>query len=85
VLLSYRGVTVEHVLSGTFFLTPPGRIFGLKFLLVGCMIGYQGFVGHRPAPRLIYANMIAALLIVALSILLVRAPAALTLGWNALP
>jgi hypothetical protein len=74
IMLSYRGVTLQQVVAGEFFLSPFGRILGIKFVLVSCMILYQTFVGHRRAPRLIYLNMAAAALIIGLSVLLVRAP-----------
>lgn len=45
-----------------------------KLVLVAGMILYQVFVGHRPAPRLIYADMLAALGVLALSVWLVGVP-----------
>jgi len=36
------------------------------------MVGYQLVFGHRPAPRAIYLNMLAALLVLGASVLLVR-------------
>jgi hypothetical protein len=74
VMLSYRGATLPQVVSGEFFLTPAGRILRVKFFLVACMILYQAVVGHQRAPRLIYVNMCVALMILALSALLTRAP-----------
>jgi uncharacterized membrane protein len=74
-MLSYRGVTLQSLLSGELFANPFGRGLGIKLFLVAWMIAYQLFVGHRSAPRLIYVNMMAALVIVALSVILVRAPA----------
>lgn len=47
-------------------------VFGWKLALVGGMVLYQMFVGHRRAPRLVYANMLAALVILLLSVLLVH-------------
>lgn len=73
-MLYHRGVTFRQVLSGQLFLDSFGRGLGIKFFLVGCMVLYQLFVGHRPAPRLIYLNMTVALVILWLSVLLVRAP-----------
>jgi hypothetical protein len=84
-MLYYRGVAMDQVLSGRFFDEPFGRGLGIKLLFVGCMVLYQTFVGHRPAPRLIYLNMLAALVIVALSILLVRAPLLFALIGNVRP
>ncbi len=74
IMLMYRGVTMEQFISGQFFLTPSGRGLGMKFVLVAWMILYQLVVGHKPAPRLIYVNMAAALVIVGISMLLLRAP-----------
>jgi hypothetical protein len=84
-MLYYRGVTLEQVLSGEFFHDPFGRGLGIKLIFVGGMMLYQTFVGHRPAPRLIYLNMLAALVIVAISILLVRAPFLFAFGDNFRP
>jgi hypothetical protein len=52
--------------------TPVGRLFVLKLLLVLGMVGYQVVFAHRPAPRAIYFNMLAALLVLAASVALVR-------------
>jgi uncharacterized membrane protein len=82
VMLAYRGATWSQLTSGTFFSTPPGALLRLKLILVAGMICYQYFIGHRPAPRLIYVNMLAALTIVGLSMLLVRAPTSLASLWS---
>ncbi len=74
VMVAYRGMTVQHFASGEFLSNPFGRVLAMKLVLVAGMIVYQWRVGHRPAPRLIVANIIAALLILALSVLMVRAP-----------
>jgi len=73
-MAAYRGMTVQHFASGEFLSNPFGRVLAMKLVLVAGMIVYQWRVGHRPAPRLIVANIIAALLILALSVLMVRAP-----------
>jgi hypothetical protein len=73
-MLSYRGVTLKTFLSGELFISPFGRGLGIKLLLVALMALYQLFVGHRSAPHLVFVNMMVALMIVALSIILVRAP-----------
>jgi hypothetical protein len=73
-MLSYRGVILQTFLSGELFVGPFGRVLGIKLLLVVLMCLYQLFVGHRSAPHLVFVNMMVALMIVALSILLVRAP-----------
>ena len=82
VMLAYRGATIQQMVSGEFFLTPFGRILQIKLLLVACMMLYQFFIGHRPAPRLIYLNMLAGLVIVGLSVLLTRAPTYFSLAWK---
>ena len=82
VLLSYHGATWQQVVSGAFFLSPSGRILRVKFLLVAGMVLYQLFIGHRPAPRLIYVNMLVALMVIGLSVVLVRAPTYPTLLWS---
>ena len=74
IMLSYRGLTLQSLLSGELLANPFGRGLAIKLFLVAWMICYQWFVGHRSAPRLIYVNMLAALAIVAVSIILVRAP-----------
>ena len=66
---------------GKLWSEPGGRAFALKLLLVGGMILYQWRVGHRPAPKLIYVNMLAAFAIVALSVLFLRLPD-YTLPWT---
>jgi len=68
------GITMQHVVSGEFLHEPLGRVMAAKLFLVGWMVLYQIFVGHRAAPRLIYLNMLAAVLVVVLSILRVRPP-----------
>ena len=51
-----------------------GLWFVLKLVLVAGMVLYQLVIGHRPAPKLIYVNMLAAFVIVLISIVLVRHP-----------
>jgi hypothetical protein len=73
-MLSYRGVTLQSILSGELFAIPLGRGLAIKLFFVAFMIFYQTFVGHRSAPRKVFLNMMAALVIIALSIALVRVP-----------
>jgi uncharacterized membrane protein len=73
-MVNLNQITVHHVVSGEFLHEPLGRVMAVKLFLVGCMVLYQFFVGHRSAPRLIYLNLFAALVIVVLSILRVRSP-----------
>lgn len=74
VIVIHSGITARHIVAGEFLLDPVGRVMAVKLALVACMILYQWRVGHRPAPRLIYLNMLAALAVIALSILRVRPP-----------
>jgi uncharacterized membrane protein len=53
---------------------PSGQLFLFKLALVAGMVLFQWKVGHRPAPKLIYLNILAAFLIVGASVLLVRHP-----------
>ena len=70
--MRFRGVTAGMLVDGTLLQSVAGRILGVKLLLVLAMVGYQLVFGHRPAPRAIYLNMLAALLVLAASVLLVR-------------
>ena len=74
VIVAHSGISVRHVATGEFLGDPVGRVMALKIALVGCMVLYQWRVGHRPAPRLIYLNMLVALAVIVLSILRVRPP-----------
>jgi len=49
-----------------------GHMLAGKLALVVAMIGYQAVVGHRSAPLAVYFNMLAALIVIALSVALVR-------------
>jgi len=70
--MRFRGVTPAMLVNGTLFQSAAGRVLGVKLLLVLFMVGYQLVFGHRPAPRAIYLNMLAALLVLGASVLLVR-------------
>jgi len=74
VIIIHSKITLHHVVSGEFLFDPMGRVMAVKMFLVGCMALYQWFVGHRHAPRLIYLNMLIALVIIGLSVLRVRSP-----------
>lgn len=67
-----RGVTLSSVFSGQFFESEYGQTLALKIVLVGAMVVYQTIYGHRPAPRAVYANMLAAVAVVGLGVGLVR-------------
>ena len=70
------GALLVLALTGTMMLVDRGGdvpgVFHAKLTLVGGMVVYQMVVGHRRAPRLIYLNMLAALVILFLSIVLVH-------------
>jgi len=70
-MLSYRGVTWYSIMTGHFFSSRYGQVFGLKFLLVLLLISFQITVGHRPS-KLVYGYLLAVLLVIALSVWLVR-------------
>ena len=70
--MRFRGFTPDSLVSGGLLQTEAGRVFAGKLLLVLGMVGYQIVFAHRPAPRAIYFNMLAALLILAASVVLVR-------------
>jgi uncharacterized membrane protein len=74
-LLSARGIGITSLLNGAAFAGALGAVLAVKLLLVFAMILYQIFMGHRSAPLVIYFNMLAAMAIVAASVLLVRGPA----------
>src|SRR5919112_177980 len=70
--MRFRGVTPGMLVDGTILQSAAGRMLAFKLLLVLAMVGYQAIWAHRPAPRAIYFNMLAALLVRAASVLLVR-------------
>ena len=70
-MLFYRGVTWQSVISGEFFSGDYGQVFGLKFLFVLLLIGFQLTIGNRPS-KLIYGYLLLVLAIIALSVWLVR-------------
>lgn len=69
-MLYARGIDAGDLVSGAFLATRFGQALDAKLVLVAAMIGYQAVFGHRAAPRAIYANMLAALLVLAASVLL---------------
>lgn len=70
-MLAARGLLAPS-LSGDLLALPGGRPLAAKLLLVAAMVGYQIRFGHRRAPRAIYLNMLAALLVIGASVLLAR-------------
>ncbi|UCF94172.1 MAG: SMP-30/gluconolactonase/LRE family protein [Desulfobacterales bacterium] len=81
-ILSYKGLTWHALVSGEIFRTPYGYVLSAKLFFVAGMIAYQLFVGHRPAPKLIYADMLAAFCTIALSIVLARVVAVGNPYWD---
>lgn len=69
--LYLRGVALQELLSGRFFANAYGQVLGVKLLLVLFLIVLQITVGHRPS-RLLYAYLLTALVVIALSVWLVR-------------
>lgn len=73
VMLGQRGVGVDAIASGALWTDPALRRLALKLALVLGMVAYQALVGHRPAPKLVYANMLAAFVVIGLSVWIARA------------
>jgi len=71
-MLFYRGVTLQNIITGRFFATEYGHVFGLKFLLVLLLISFQITVGNRPSKISNYGYLLVTLTIIALSVWLVR-------------
>jgi uncharacterized membrane protein len=73
-LLSVHGIRPIDLVTGAAF-TAGGGALAVKLLLVLLMIVYQAVWGHRQATIAIYADMLAALLVLGASVVLVR-------GWS---
>ncbi|HET8649867.1 MAG TPA: hypothetical protein VFL95_07495 [Gemmatimonadales bacterium] len=71
-MLSARGVGFGDLFSAVFWHQPWTHALAVKLPLVGAMIVYQAVIGHRPAPRAIYLDMLAALLVLGASVMLAR-------------
>lgn len=71
-LLTYRGISPADLLVPATYAGAEGRVLLVKLLAVLWTVGYQAIFGHRPAPRAIWTDIAAALLILAMSVLLVR-------------
>lgn len=72
VMLNYRGITLLKIVTRDPSLGGPGHLLRIKLILVGLMIIYQILRGHGPSRRLIYLDMLAAILIVGISVYLVN-------------
>jgi len=62
-MLAIRGITPAVLFSPGALASPMLRALALKLLLVAGMVAYQIAFGHRRAPRAIYLNMLAALIV----------------------
>ncbi len=71
-LLAHRGVAPADLISAATYAGSQGTVLGVKLALILFMIGYQLIFAHRRAPIAIYFNMLAALGVLAASVLLVR-------------
>ena len=71
-MLYYRGVTWQSVVGGDFFATKYGQVFGLKFLFVLILIGFQMTMGNRPSQLSNFGYLLLVLLVIAVSVWLVR-------------
>ena len=71
-MLNYRGIGLDMLLSGAAFDGPQGVALAIKLVLVAGMVFYQAFIGHRKASIAIYFDMLAALGVIATSIIIVR-------------
>lgn len=71
-LLSVRGIQFADLLSGAAFQGTQGTVLGVKLAAVAVMAGYQAYFGHRRAPIAIYFDMLAAVVVIAASVVLVR-------------
>jgi uncharacterized membrane protein len=71
-MLSYRGIHIADLLSGTAFRGTQGTVLGVKLAMVAMMIGYQAYFSHRRAPIAIYFDMLAAVIVITASVVFVR-------------
>jgi uncharacterized membrane protein len=71
-MLHYRGVGLDMLPSGAAFQGPQGVALAIKLVLVAGMVFYQAFIGHRKASIAIYFDMLAAIGVIAASVVIVR-------------
>jgi len=71
-MLWWQGPNLDEIRSLEIVASPYGQVLAIKLVLVLFMVVYQAVIGHRPAPRAIYLNMLAAVLVLAASVLLAR-------------
>jgi uncharacterized membrane protein len=73
--LSVRGIGLGDLVSLSFLSLPHGGAIGVKILLVAWMVVYQAIFGHHRAPFVVWVNIAAACVVLAISVVLVR-------GWT---
>lgn len=71
-MLAMRGVGFGDLFTASFWQQPWTGALAFKLPLVAAMILYQAIIGHRPAPRAIYLDILAGLLVVGASVMLAR-------------
>ena len=71
-MLWWRAPGWGELLSLEIFASSYGQVLAAKLALVLFMIAYQAVVGHRPAPRAIFVNMLVATGVLAASVFLAR-------------
>jgi hypothetical protein len=70
-MLKFRGVSPGQLFSSHFIATPWGKAMWAKISFVVLLAVFQGIVGHKPS-KLLYGYILAAFLVVAISVMLVR-------------
>jgi uncharacterized membrane protein len=73
-ILSYRGIGLAQLFSGTFLSSSYGLLLGTKLLFVVGLTCYEVLLGPQNT-KFAWAGLVGVFSIVALSVLLVRAPA----------
>jgi uncharacterized membrane protein len=71
-MLQVRGIELADLFNGAAYVGTQGQVLATKLSAVLVMIGYQSWFGHKPAPIAIYFDMLAAIVVIAASVLLVR-------------
>ena len=71
-MLNLRGIAIGDLVSGAAFRGTQGTVLAVKLSLVLLMIAFQARFGHRPAGAFAHLNILAALAILAASVVLVR-------------
>jgi uncharacterized membrane protein len=71
-LLRFRGIMPGDLLESATYQGSFGTLLAIKLAMVAAMIGYQAWFSHRRAPIAIYFDMLAAVIIIACSVVIVR-------------